>query len=138
MPATLDHPTDLPPAPEKTADSTFGRLSKRSTSAYIAVLVATLVLAPVLVLAGASQGYIQILAGIAALVALILVPWKPILGLYLVVISAVVVEQEPLLSTPIGTDRLISFIGQRNFRGCQSARLDFLFWLCCSSSLLPV
>ena len=125
MPATLDHLTDLPPAPEKTAGSTFGRLSKRSTTAYIAVLVATLVLAPVLVLAGASQGYIQILAGIAALVALILVPWKPILGLYLVVISAVVVEQEPLLSTPIGTDRLYIFYWPTKFQGLPERPIGF-------------
>src|SRR5690348_9003541 len=102
MTATLKRPAETPPASEPGATPGFERTTLRKSSrAYIVLFVVTLLLTPVLILVGADQGYGTILAALAALIALALVPRKPIWGLYLIVICAVVVEQEPLPATPI-------------------------------------
>jgi hypothetical protein len=87
--------------------------------------VVTLLLTPLLIIVGADQGYGTILAALAALIALALVPWKPILGLYLVVICAVVVEQEPLIATPIGTDHLNIFYWPTHLQGLPERPIGF-------------
>jgi hypothetical protein len=87
--------------------------------------VVTLLLTPLLILVGADQGYGTILAALAALIALALVPWKPIWGLYLVVICAVVVEQEPLPGTPIGTDHVNIFYWPTHLQGLPERPIGF-------------
>lgn len=99
MTATLNRPAETPPTSEPPSAPTFEHtVTKKSSRAFIFLFVVTLLLTPLLILVGADQGYGTILAALAALVALALVPWKPVWGLYLVVICAVVVEQEPLPS----------------------------------------
>lgn len=117
MPASSRHTIQLPPPGESAEEITPARAARRGTTAYFVVFVITLALTPALILAGASQGYAQVLAVIAAVVALALVPRKPTLGLYLVVICAVVIEQEPLLAGPIGTDRLYIFYWPAKLQG---------------------
>ena len=101
------------------------RAAARGTSIYFFLLLTTVLLTPLLVLAGDSLGYGQVLAIIAALVALALVPWKPILGLYLVIICAVVIEQEPLVGTPIGTDHLYIFYWPAKLQGLPERPIGF-------------
>ncbi|HEX6542024.1 MAG TPA: O-antigen ligase family protein [Ktedonobacterales bacterium] len=127
MPATFPRPANLPPVADMNAASTRRGAAKKRTIAYIVVFLITLVLTPILILAGASQGYVQILATIAALVALALVPWRPILGLYLMVISAVVIEQEPLLAGAIGTDHLYVFYWPAKLQGNIERPIGYFF-----------
>lgn len=126
MTATLNHPTETPPTSEPTPAPTFeDALTRKSSRAYIVLFVVTLLLTPLLILVGADQGYGTILAALAALIALALVPWKPIWGLYLVVICAVVVEQEPLIATPIGTDHLNIFYWPTHLQGLPERPIGF-------------
>jgi hypothetical protein len=113
------------PVPDTRSDGAQERTVRRGRTAYIFLLISTLVLTPLLVLAGASQGYNQVLAALAALVVLALVPWKPILSIYLLVICALVVEQEPLLGTPIGTDRLYIFYWPARLQGLPERPIGF-------------
>src|SRR6185437_14445695 len=117
MPATLDRTSATSPNVERAAAVLRQRAASRGTAIYFALLLATVVFTPLLILAGNNQGYGQVLAVIVAAVALALVPWKPIFGLYLVVISAVVIEQEPLVGTPIGTDHLNIFYWPAKLQG---------------------
>ena len=57
------------------------RAARQGAGAYFFLLLATVVLTPLLILVGYDQGYGEVLAIIAALIALIFVPWKPIFGL---------------------------------------------------------
>lgn len=125
MSATRRAPADLPPVSSEQLAYRHERIGGKDTRIYILLLLATLVLTPLLVLAGASQGYGEVLAGIAALVALGLVPWRPVLGLYLVTISAVAIEQEPLPGTPIGTDHLNIFFWPTKFEGLPERPIGF-------------
>ena len=110
---------------DRAAQSLRRQASQRGTAIYIFLLLTTLILTPLLILAGDGLGYGQVLAVIVALVALALVPWKPILGLYLVVASAVVVEQEPLMATPIGTDHLNIFYWPTKLQGLPERPIGF-------------
>ena len=82
-------------------------------------------LTPVLVLLGAVVGYAQILSAIVALVALALIPWRPIIGLYILTICAVVIEQDPLTGTPIGTDHLYIFYWPAKLEGLPERPIGF-------------
>jgi hypothetical protein len=66
-----------------------------------------------------------VLAAVAAIVALALVPWRPILGLYVITICAVIVEEEPLAGTPIGTDRLYIFSWPVQLQGLPERPIGF-------------
>lgn len=110
---------------DRAAQSLRREASRRGTAIYVFLLLTTLILTPLLILAGDGLGYGQVLAVIVALVALALVPWKPILGLYLVVASAVVVEQEPLMATPIGTDHLNIFYWPTKLQGLPERPIGF-------------
>ncbi|HEU5347409.1 MAG TPA: O-antigen ligase family protein [Ktedonobacterales bacterium] len=125
MTASLHRPADPPPVSGKSLASLHNRGTGRSTRLFLLLFLGTLVLTPLLILAGASQGYAEVLATIAALIALALVPWKPILGLYLVVISAVAIEQEPLPATPIGTDHLNIFFWPVKLQGLPERPIGF-------------
>jgi hypothetical protein len=92
---------------------------------FFLLFIATLVLTPILVLVGSNVGFAQILAAVAALVALALVPWRPIIGLYIITICAVVIEQEPLIGTPIGTDHLYIFYWPVQFEGLPERPIGF-------------
>ena len=106
-----------PPDANHAATAIRERAASRGAGIYVLLLLATLVLTPELILLGYDQGYGQVLAVIAALIALALVPWKPIFGLYLIVICSVVIEQEPLIATPIGTDHLNIFYWPPRLQG---------------------
>lgn len=125
MPATLHRTAKPPPGADHAAAAMRRRPTGRESAIYFALLLATVVFTPLLILAGNSQGYGQVLAIIVALVALALVPWKPIFGLYLVVISAVVIEQEPLVGTPIGTDHLDVFYWPARLQGLPERPIGF-------------
>ena len=126
MTATLNRPAETPPTSEPTSAPTFEHtVTKKSSRAFIFLFVVTLLLTPLLILVGADQGYGTILAALAALIALALVPWKPIWGLYLVVICAVVVEQEPLPGTPIGTDHVNIFYWPTHLQGLPERPIGF-------------
>lgn len=126
MTATLNRPAETPPASEPNAAPTFEHaVTRKASRAYIVLFVATLLLTPLLILVGADQGYGSILAALAALIALALVPWRPIWGLYLIVICAVVVEQEPLIATPIGTDHLNIFYWPTHLQGLPERPIGF-------------
>ncbi|HEU4782965.1 MAG TPA: O-antigen ligase family protein [Ktedonobacterales bacterium] len=126
MTATLNRPAETPPASEPNPAPTFEHaIARKSSRAYIVLFVVTLLLTPLLILVGADQGYGTILAALAALIALALVPWKPIWGLYLVVICAVVVEQEPLPGTPIGTDHVNIFYWPTHLQGLPERPIGF-------------
>jgi hypothetical protein len=102
--------------------SSQGRLS---ASIYFVLFIVTVVLTPVLILSGAIVGSTQILAAIVALVALALIPWRPLIGLYILTICAVVIEQEPLTGTPIGTDHLYIFSWPPNLAGLPERPIGF-------------
>jgi hypothetical protein len=120
MSATPQHPMIPPLTPEPDATrqhKVLARMSTRSRAAYVVIFAVTLGLTPLLIIAGASFGFAQTLATIGALFALAVVPWRPIFGLYLMVACAVVIEQEPLLAGPIGTDRLYIFTWPAKLQG---------------------
>ncbi len=126
MTATLKRPAETPPTSEPNSSPKFEHsVTRKSSRAYLVLFVATLLLTPLLILVGADQGYGTILAALAALIALALVPWKPIWGLYLIVICAVVVEQEPLPGTPIGTDHLNVFYWPTHLQGLPERPIGF-------------
>src|SRR5215469_11860288 len=102
-----------------------GDFQRRGTAVFFLLFIATLVLTPLLVLAGSSVGFAQLLAAMAAVVALALVPWRPIIGLYLITICAVVIEEEPLIGTPIGTDHLYIFYWPVQFQGLPERPIGF-------------
>ncbi|HLY32016.1 MAG TPA: O-antigen ligase family protein, partial [Ktedonobacterales bacterium] len=60
-----------------------------------------------------------------ALGALAITPWRPIWGLYLVVTCAVVIEQEPLVGTPIITDHLYIFSWPVQLQGLPERPIGF-------------
>ena len=120
MSATPQHPMIPPLTPEPDATrqhKPLAQISTRSRAAYVVIFVVTLGLTPLLIIAAASFGFAQTLATIGALFALAIVPWRPIFGLYLMVTCAVVIEQEPLLAGPIGTDRLYIFTWPARLQG---------------------
>lgn len=125
MPATRNRPAGQSTSPEITTASLHKHVARRSASAYFFLFVATLLFTPLLILAGANQGFGQVLAALAALVAMALIPWKPIMGLYLMVICAVVIEQEPLPATPIGTDHLYIFYWPTKLQGLPERPFGF-------------
>src|SRR5215467_8218779 len=122
-PPVLDRLIPRPPVTDTRVDAE--RLARRSASIYFFILVATLVLTPLLILVGVDQGFSQVLAGLVALVALVLVPHRPILGLYTIVICAVLIEQEPLTGTPIGTDHLYIFYWPLRLQGLPDRPIGF-------------
>jgi hypothetical protein len=111
---------------KKTSSSIRSQTSRRGAIAYVVIFLVTLALTPGAILAGANQGYAQILAAIAAIVALALIPWRPIFGLYLIVACAVVIEQEPLPATPIGTDHLYIFYWPTKLQGLPERPIGFV------------
>lgn len=120
MSATPQHPMIPPLTPEPDATrqhKVLARMSTRSRAAYVVIFAVTVGLTPLLLIAEASFGFAQTLATIGALFALAVVPWRPIFGLYLMVACAVVIEQEPLLAGPIGTDRLYIFTWPAKLQG---------------------
>lgn len=125
MPALRNRHADHPPAPVISAPEFREQAIKRGRAAYYALLLGTLLLTPLFILAGANQGYGQILAALAALVALALIPRKPIIGLYLLVMCAVMIEQEPLIGTPIGTDTLYIFYWPIKLQGLPERPIGF-------------
>src|SRR5262249_23487219 len=102
-----------------------GDFQRRGTGVFFFLFIATLVLTPLLVLVGSNVGFAQLLAAVAALMALVLVPWRPIIGLYIITICAVVIEQEPLIGTPIGTDHLYIFSWPVQFQGLPERPIGF-------------
>jgi hypothetical protein len=124
-PPVLDRFDPKPPLPNASLDIERQQLARRSASIYFFIFVATLVLTPLLILAGASQGFSQVLAALVALVALALVPYRPILGLYIIVICAILIEQEPLTGTPIGTDHLEIFYWPARLQGLPERPIGF-------------
>jgi O-antigen ligase/polysaccharide polymerase Wzy-like membrane protein len=125
MSALPNRPAGTPLAPQKSATDFREQASRKSRTTFLVLFVATLLLTPLMILAGASQGYGQVLAAIVALVALALIPWKPTLGLYLMVICAVAIEQEPLNATPIGTDHLYIFYWPTKLQGLPERPIGF-------------
>lgn len=116
----------LPPRTEKGFSfPSHTQVARRSRLTFLLLFVATLLLTPLLILAGANQGYGQILAAIVALLALALVPWRPVFGLYLILTCAVVIEQEPLIASPIGTDHLNIFFWPAKFQGLPERPIGF-------------
>jgi hypothetical protein len=63
---------------------------------------------PLVTAAGAAVGFGTIIAALAALALVVVIAWRPIIGLYLTVACVVLVEQEHL-KTPIFTDHLDIF-----------------------------
>jgi hypothetical protein len=111
----LDRSRPSPSAPEP----------RRPSAVFFFLFVATLVLTPLLILASARLGFSQVLAALIALIALALVPWRPILGLYIVVICAITIEQESLPATPIGTDKLYIFSWPNQLQGLPERPIGF-------------
>ncbi|MGO8948454.1 MAG: O-antigen ligase family protein [Ktedonobacterales bacterium] len=124
-PPVLDRPAPPPALPSALLAGVHVHTARQSQTAYLFLLISTLVFTPLLILAGASQGYGQVLVALAVLVILALVPWKPILSVYLLVICAVMIEQEPLTGTPIGTDRLYIFYWPTNLQGLPERPIGF-------------
>jgi O-Antigen ligase len=125
MPPVLDRPAPRPTFPDTPVARAQDGKTGSSRLAYVLLLLATLILTPLMVLAGASQGFGEVLVALAALVALALSPWKPILSLYLLVICAVVIEQDPLTGTPIGTDNLHVFFWPVSLQGLPERPIGF-------------
>ena len=126
MPPVLKHSALEPAASDTQASSLEERSQRRlSASIYFFLFIATVVLTPVLVLLGGVVGYAQILSAIVALVALALIPWRPIIGLYILTICAVVIEQDPLTGTPIGTDHLYIFYWPVKLEGLPERPIGF-------------
>jgi hypothetical protein len=125
MPPVLDRPAPRPPL----LDTPVARAQDRETGSsgliYVFLLLATLILTPLMVLAGVILGFGEVLVAIAALVALALTAWKPIMGLYLLVICAVVIEQDPLTGTPIGTDNLHVYFWPLHLQGLPERPIGF-------------
>ncbi|PWT75707.1 MAG: hypothetical protein C5B60_05015 [Chloroflexi bacterium] len=125
MPPVLTQSAPRPVVRDTLPGSPQGDFQRRGAAAYFFLFIATLVLSPVLVLAGANIGFAQILAAAAAIVALGLVPWRPIIGLYVITICAVVIEEQPLAGTPIGTDHLYIFYWPVQFQGLPERPIGF-------------
>jgi O-Antigen ligase len=117
MPSASPSQTRRRPMSGNTAAPIRSHVTARANGLYLVFFLATLALTPLFILIGASQGFTQVLAALAALVALALVPWRPIFGLYVVVTCALVVEQEPLVTGPIGTDHLYIFSWPASLQG---------------------
>ena len=125
MTATLKRPAVTPPASEPNAAPRFeNTIARKSSRAYIALFVATLLLTPLLILVGADQGYGTVLAALAALVVLALVPWKPILS-YLTSYLRARGGAGASSGTPIGTDRLDIFFWPARLQGLPERPIGF-------------
>src|SRR5215472_10575785 len=85
-PPVLERSAPHPATSDISTDSLREGSKRLGTSIYFFLFITTLTLTPILVLSGLNGGFAQILAVIAALVALALVPWRPIVGLYIILI----------------------------------------------------
>ena len=72
------------------------RQRREANLIYLVIFAATIAVAPLLMLGGDSNGYTTMLALLVGVALVALMWWRPVIGLYVIAICAVVVEQEPL------------------------------------------
>ena len=107
-------------------DSISQTPNKRGNTLFFIVMFTTaLISIPLLVIAGANVGYNTILMGIVVVVAVIAIMLWPIVGFYIVALSALIIEEEPIF-TPIGTDRLNIFYWPPAYAGLIERPIGFL------------
>src|SRR2546430_1621115 len=107
-------------------DWTYHMPNKRgNTLLFIVIFTTALISIPLLVIAGANVGYNMILVGIVVVVAAIVIMSWPIVGFYIVALSAFIIEEEPIF-TPIGTDRLSIFYWPPTYAGLIERPIGFL------------
>src|SRR5260370_2047434 len=107
-------------------DSTSQMPNKRGYALFFIVMFITaLISMTLLVMAGANVGYNTILMGIVVVVAVIAIMLSPIVGFYIVALSALIIEEEPIF-TPIGTDRVNIFYWPSAYAGLIERPIGFL------------
>lgn len=119
---------DLPYSTEGRADTIrriMNAARQRERLLFILMLALTFGIMPIMVFTQKQLGFALALSVlVAAVIVVLLVRW-PIFGLYVLVTSAVVVEQEPL-SYPIFTDQLHVFSWPLQFQGMLERPIGFL------------
>ena len=101
------------------------RQNREGQVIYGAILALAVGLAPLLMLGGASAGFTTMLALLAGVVLVALMWWRPVFGMYVIVLCAVVIEQEPLPYN-IGTDHLYIFYWPVQLQGLPERPIGFL------------
>lgn len=92
---------------------------------FAILFVGVLAVTPLVVLAGAVFGFLQVLSvGVVLAVLIVILRW-PVMGVYLVVACATLVEQDPL-TYHIGTDSLYIFHWPTNLAGLPERPIGFL------------
>lgn len=90
-------PNSRPPrAPLSRVFVSAARQRREASLIYLVILAFTIGLTPLLMLGGAGSGYTTMLALLVGVALVALMWWRPVIGLYVIAICAVVVEQEPL------------------------------------------
>lgn len=111
-------------------DALASRLLKDRQSAilFIVVFVLALLLTSLLVVVGLKSSFRVVLGvGVALLIALLVI-YRPKIGLFLVVVCTVLIEQDPL-SIHILTDRLYVYYWPPSLAGFADRPIGFLFLL---------
>src|SRR5260370_15661514 len=107
-------------------DSTYQMQNKRGNTLFFIVMFTNAIISiPLLVVAGANVGYNMVLVGIVVIVAVIAIMLSPIVGFYIVALSALIIEEEPIF-TPIGTDRVNIFYWPSAYAGLIERPIGFL------------
>src|SRR6266852_5850344 len=107
-------------------NSTYQMPNKRGNTLFFIVMFTTaLISIPLLVMVGANVGYNIILVGIVVIVAAIAIMLSPVVGFYIVALSALIIEEEPIF-TPIGTDRVSIFYWPPAYAGLIERPIGFL------------
>lgn len=102
---------------------------RRDILLFIMVFVVTFTITPLVVLTGAAFGYrVLVGAGAALVVAGMAVCW-PTLGFFVVLICTVLIEQAPLATAHIFTDKLYVYYWPTGLEGLIERPIGFLFIL---------
>lgn len=102
--------------------------NRQDSLLFIAVFLAALIVAPLLIVVGLKGSFGTTLGLTVVLVVALLVIYRPKIGLFLVVICTVLIEQEPL-SIHILTDRLYVYYWPPSLAGLADRPIGFLFLL---------
>ena len=122
---------NLQPAATRDISTTISELlaahKQRDDRLFIVIFLIVLTFVPLLVLTGWAVGFSSVLGALAILTIAILIARWPLVGLYVVGGCALLIEQEPLQTTPILTDRLNVFYWPPNLAGFIERPIGLLF-----------
>ncbi len=114
-----------PDAPTSASELAYER-RRFEWRSYLFVLVAALVATPLFVYGGYKLSFGAVAAVLGALILLIAIAFRPIIAFYIIAVSVVVIEQEPL-QFHILTDQLNVYYWPERLAGLPERPIGFLF-----------